>query len=317
MKHPIPEDLRRGIRESGARVVESREIQDATQYRLESGPDRATLNVYSTGRVLEGGKESGLKGLLRDWRLSHPAVKPGKAGGARAVGVHGTSARRRPGSPLEPSTPRVGTDEAGKGDYFGPLVVAGVRVLGEGASDGLRGIGVRDSKEMSDAQVEGTAPRIVELLGPENVRVVALSPPEYERRRVAAGDVNRLLGELNVGILGELQDEVELFVVDEFARSARSYIEGGVPRGVRLDVRPRAESDPAVAAASVLARARFLRELRDLSAEVGVPLPKGATHVAGAARRVYAKGGPEGLRGVAKVHFGTTRKVLGEGWEKG
>lgn len=315
MKHPIPEDLRRGIEASGARITEAREIQDATQYRLTNGPDRATLNVYSTGKVLEGGKESGLKGLLRDWRVSRAVA--GKAGSARRAVSKASAGRVSGAVEANLSTSRVGTDEAGKGDYFGPLVVAGVRVFGREVSQELLRLGVRDSKEIPDAKIEEMAPRIVELVGAENVRVVVLAPPEYERRRKAAGDINKLLGELNAHILDELKGEVELFIVDEFARRAREYIEPGVPRGIRLEVRPRAEDDPAVAAASILARARFLGELRRLSAEAGFPLPKGATHVAWAARRLYAEGGPEGLKRAAKVHFGTTQKVLGESWEKG
>ena len=97
---------------------------------------------------------------------------------------------------------------------------------------------------------------------------MSLSPPEYESRRQAAGNVNRLLGELDATIMGKLANEVEVVVVDEFARSARSYLEPFVPDGVRLEVRPRAEDDAAVAAASIVARARQLEEIERLSERV-------------------------------------------------
>jgi ribonuclease HIII len=207
-------------------------------------------------------------------------------------------------------TPRLGIDEAGKGDYFGPLVVAGVRITGGEQAKSLQEIGVRDSKEISVLGVGRLSERILETVGPKNVRVVSLSPPEYEVRREAAGNVNRLLGELDAGIIVELASEVEVVVVDEFARSARDHLEPFVPGGVRLEVRPRAEDDAAVAAASILARARQLEEIEHLSERVGFRLPLGATHVVDAGRRVVEELGEDGLAGVAKTHFATTRRVL-------
>lgn len=293
----IPEDLQTLLDRSGAVTTESREIPHGSQYRLARGPEEATLNVYRTGKVSVGGKQSGLRELLEGW----------KRGGS----AQPERARRWSGSPALDPTPRVGTDEAGKGDYFGPLVVAGVRVLGETAC-GLQRIGVRDSKTLGTAQATAISREILAEVGPENVSVVSLAPREYERRRAAAGNnVNKLLGELNVEIIGRLGSEVEVFVVDEFCRAARSYIEPWMPEGIRLEVRPRAEDDAAVAAASILARARYLEEMEEISREVGLELPRGATHVHGAARRVYRERGFEGLAEVAKVSFATTGKVVG------
>ncbi|HEV2744857.1 MAG TPA: hypothetical protein VGV91_16995, partial [Rubrobacter sp.] len=89
----------------------------------------------------------------------------------------------------------------------------------------------------------------------------------------------------------ELKDEVELVVVDQYARGARARLAPVVPPGVRLEVRPRAEDDAAVAAASILARARQLDEVDRLSEEVGFRLPLGATHVLDAGRRVVRERG--------------------------
>ncbi len=299
----IPGDLQSILDRSGAVTTESREIPHGSQYRLSRGPEEATLNVYRTGKVSVGGKQSGLRELLEGWKRGGSTL-PGKP-------------RRGSGSPELDLTPRVGTDEAGKGEYFGPLVVAGVRVLGE-AARGLQRIGVRDSKALGTAQATALSREILSEVGPENVCVVSLSPREYDRRRTAAGsNVNKLLGELNVEIIDKLQGEVEVFVVDEFGRSARSYIEPWMPEGVRLEVRPRAEDDAAVAAASILARARYLADLAEASREVGFELPRGSTHVHGAARRVYRERGFEGLAGVAKVSFATTGKVLGSAGSTG
>ncbi|MBD0354242.1 MAG: ribonuclease HIII, partial [Rubrobacteraceae bacterium] len=292
------EDLRRRIIAYGATVVEAREIAHATQYRLARGTEEATLNVYHTDKILEGGKPSGLRDLLRDWRLSQVGTGSGKA-------VTGAS------RPMPNSTPRVGTDEAGKGEYLGPLVVAGVRILGAEKDLKIRELGARDSKTLGLHQVPRIGVAIARLLGPENIRVVSLAPRVYEARRAAAGgNVNRLLGELNAQIISELKDEVEVAVVDAFGEKARSYLEPLVPEGVRLEVRPRAEDDAAVAAASILARARYLEEMEELSERVGFELPRGSTHVLEAARRVVEERGEEGLAEVAKIHFATTQQVL-------
>jgi ribonuclease HIII len=296
----IPDSLKRLLDASGAEISFDRSIDHGSQYRVTRGKDIATVNVYTTGKISTGGRPSPLLNLLEGWRQ------------AQAVQVGSKSRARKFASTGEPDgTPRVGTDEAGKGDYFGPLVVAGVRVvLAEKTARKLWQIGVKDSKILSVPGARELAWRILELVGAEDVRVVVLRPREYEARRRAAGDINKLLAEINVQILGELGTGVELFVVDEFAKAARSYIEPRLPPGVRLEVRPRAEDDVVVAAASVLARARYLEEMEALSEEVGFELPRGATHVLGAARRVVEERGEEGLAEVAKVHFSTTARVL-------
>lgn len=295
----IPDSLKRLLDASGAEISFGRDIDYGTQYRVTRGPDTAMVNVYTTGKISTGGRPSPLLDLLEGWRLNQAAE---------------TSAGKDPRGSARPAeldgTPRVGTDEAGKGDYFGPLVVAGVRVLGEEAARKLWETGARDSKTLSPLGARNLARCILESVGAENTSVVVLRPREYEVRRRTAGDINKLLAEINVQIFEELKAEVELFVVDEFAKAARSYIEPRLPSGVKLVIRPRAEDDVAVAAASVLARARYLEEMETLSEEVGFELPRGATHVLGAARRVVEERGEEGLAEVAKVHFGTTARVL-------
>lgn len=298
----LPSDLEKLLRDRGARVASSRPIDYGTQYKVSQGPDTVTLNVYErSGKVSTGGKASPLLAALEEWRSA-------RAGGG---GKGGVSATEQAAGAVLDATPRVGTDEAGKGDYFGPLVVAGVRVLGEEATRRLREAGARDSKTLSAMGARAMALRVLDAVGEDNVRVVVLGPEEYEARRVAAGNINKLLGEINVEILTELKDEVEVFVVDEFAKAARSYIQPSVPKGVRLVVRPRAEDDAAVAAASVLARSRYLEEMDNLSGIVGFELPRGATHVVSAGKRVVRERGEEALKEAAKVHFGTTEKVLG------
>ena len=296
MSNPIPEDLRRRIEDYGASVAGTREIDYGTQYFLERGQESARLNVYTTGKVAIQGKNSRLKDMLEGWKETREGGRRG-GGASRPVGA----------------TPRLGIDEAGKGDYFGPLVVAGARIPDAEVEESLIRIGVRDSKLLkSDERTRRISSRLLEMLGPENnVCVVALSPPEYEARREEAGNVNRLLAEIDAGIIEKLRDDVRVVVVDEFARDTRACLEPVMPEGVELEVRPRAEDDVAVAAASILARARFLEELGRLSGWAGFELPKGATHVLDAGRRVFGERGRAGLDEVAKTSFRTTEQIVG------
>ena len=295
----VPAALRLLLDREGVEIARSRPIDHGTQYDLTRDGETAKLNVYRTGKISTGGRASGLRDLLEGWRTSQTMV------GSRRVTTPHSGAR-----PLLDGTPRLGIDEAGKGDYFGPLVVAGVRIMDEEKAKKLQQIGVRDSKTVSVFGIRKIAGRILETVGQDNVRAVSLSPREYEARRGVAGNVNRLLGEIDAEILVELVDEVEAVIVDEFARSARSHLEPFVPEGVRLEVRTRAEDDAAVAAASIVARARQLEEMERLSDLVGFRLPLGATHVEDAGRRVVEELGEEGLAEVAKWHFATTRRVL-------
>ena len=295
----VPAELRLLLDTEGVEIAGSRPIDHGTQYDLTRNNETAKLNVYYTGKISTGGRDSGLRDLLEGWRTSRTKV------GSRRV-----STVLAGGRPVLEGTPRLGIDEAGKGDYFGPLVVAGVRITDEEKAKKLQEIGVRDSKTIGVVGIRRIADRIVETVGQNNVRVISLSPREYEARRSAAGNVNRLLGELDAEIIHELVDEVQIVVVDEYARSAREYLEPFVPEGVRLEVRTRAEDDAAVAAASVVARARQLEEMDRLSERVGFRLPLGATHVVEAGRRVVQERGEEGLAEVAKIHFATSRRVL-------
>jgi ribonuclease HIII len=298
-RNSIPQDLWLVLEEGGVRVAGHREIKYATQYRLECGPESVLLNMFTTGKVAIQGKNSELKDLLEN-RIAAWEEKRAGANGARS------------GSrPATDGTPRVGIDEAGKGDYFGPLVVAGVRITGEKVAKELQELGVRDSKTLSATAARPMASRILETVGLRNVCVVTLSPREYEARRSVAGNVNRLLDKLDAEIISKLKAEVELIVVDQYATSAWEHLKSFVPEGVRLEVRKRAEDDAAVAAASVVARARQLEEMDRLSEQVGFYLPRGSTEVIEPGLRVVRGAGEEGLKDVAKTSFGTTARILG------
>ncbi len=206
---------------------------------------------------------------------------------------------------------RVGTDESGKGDYFGPLVVAAVCVRGPADEEFLKRLGVRDSKKISDGRVVKLAAAITKELPYTRV---AIGPTRYNELYDKIGNLNRLLAWAHARALENILAEVPTVaraITDKFGDESyvrRALMKRG--RTVELIQKVRAEEDLAVAAASVVARAEFLRRLAALAQKVGLPLPKGASAAVEDAARliVRAKGRPV-LRTVAKVHFKTTSRL--------
>jgi len=205
----------------------------------------------------------------------------------------------------------IGTDEAGKGDYFGPLVVAGVYVTAATAVR-LRQIGVRDSKTLTDKRISALAGEIRRACPFD---VVAIGPERYNEMYVTIRNLNRLLAWAHARVIENLLQHVDCtrVVSDQFG-DERFLLNALMEKGKRVELvqRPRAEDDLAVAAASIIARAEFVQRLELLSKSVGVDLHKGAgPPVLVAGRRFVEKHGQDALVKVAKLHFKTTRQLTG------
>ncbi|MBM4255773.1 MAG: ribonuclease HIII [Deltaproteobacteria bacterium] len=206
---------------------------------------------------------------------------------------------------------QIGIDESGKGDYFGPLVIAGVYVPSV-QEDQLRAMGVRDSKTLSDAKATALATRIRSQC-PHTV--VAIGPERYNALHTSMKNLNRMLAWGHARAIENLLEKVDCHrvVADQFGDER--FLKNALMakgREVTLIQKPRAEEEVAVAAASILARAEFLRRLQELGSKYGVTLPKGASDsVIQAAKAFVQKYGAEALGQVAKLHFRTTQSVLG------
>lgn len=202
----------------------------------------------------------------------------------------------------------IGTDESGKGDYFGPLVVAAVYVSPKGRSE-MREGEVDDSKKLSDTTIQRLAGAIQEKLPHAIVR---LDPASYNARYQKEGNLNRLLASLHAQAILELAKKTRCrkVLTDQFGDESLVRLAlGADAKRFDLRQRPRAEEDPAVAAASILARNEFVRGMRELSQEFAVDLPLGAgPEVEQAARKFLNIHGRAKLGQVAKLHFKTTQK---------
>jgi len=258
------------------------------------------INLYRSGKLLVQGKAA------REWIefVLEPEVLKQVVLGYEDV--------------LDPEAiqPHMGIDESGKGDFFGPLVIASAYV-DEPLVEKLREIGVRDSKKISSDNVAlGMARDIRKILG-DRCAMVTIGPKAYNRMYAKIGNVNKMLAWGHARAIENLLEKVPdcpRALSDKFGPThqiERALM--GKGKKIRLDQRTKAESDPAVAAASILARAGFIYALMKMGKQHGFEVPKGASDkVRRAAERLVADKGPGILLDVAKCHFRTTDKVLSE-----
>lgn len=206
---------------------------------------------------------------------------------------------------------RIGLDESGKGDYFGPLVVGAVYV-DESTESKLIQMGVRDSKRLTKKRVEELAQQIKSLCPNSVVRV---DPNRYNDMYDEFKNLNKLLAWVHACALEIVLENVtcNLAVVDQFGKESvllNALREKG--RQIKVEQRPKGEQDSAVAAASILARAEFVQSMEQLSRSVGKPLPKGSSNleIITVGRDIVRNGGQSALAEVAKMHFKTTQTIM-------
>ncbi|HBA84034.1 MAG TPA: ribonuclease HIII [Verrucomicrobia bacterium] len=214
----------------------------------------------------------------------------------------------------EANQPHMGIDESGKGDFFGPMVIAAAYV-DETLVHALREMNVRDSKTItSDRKAEEMARDIRKLLG-ARFALVTVGPTAYNRLYAKMRSVNTILAWGHARAIENLLEKVPdcpRALSDQFGPThqiQRALLQKG--RSIKLEQRHKAESDMAVAAASVLARAGFLDALRKMGEKYGMTIPKGASvQVKAAACELIKKHGPQVLLEAAKCHFKTADEVL-------
>jgi len=206
---------------------------------------------------------------------------------------------------------RIGIDESGKGDYFGPLAIAAVMV-GPEDEDYLEEAGVKDSKRLTDKSIARLAAIIS---GRCKYSVVRVGPTRYNSLYEKIKNLNRLLAWGHSRALENVLEKspgCEIAISDQFGDESflmNALMKGG--RRVRLVQMPKAEQDIAVAAASIMARAEFVKAMDALSDDAGMRLPKGASdpNVAAVAKALLGRGGIEELSKYAKIHFKITKQV--------
>src|SRR3954462_1953390 len=209
--------------------------------------------------------------------------------------------------------PHFGIDESGKGDFFGPLVIAGVYVDREIAREFLDA-GIQDSKRIgSDKRIRDLANIIRSTPGAIG-DTVTIGADRYNDLYEKFGNLNSLLGWGHARVIENLlhrKPDCPRALSDKFADARvieRSLMQHG--QKIKMEQRTRAESDVAVAAASILAREAFIDWLHARSKTFGVKLGRGVSaDVKQTARDLVEKNGPDILRQIAKVHFKTAHEI--------
>ena len=205
----------------------------------------------------------------------------------------------------------IGTDESGKGDYFGPLVVAAVHIDSKSLAY-LSDLGIRDCKKVADNKVKKLA---VDIKNNCIFDVVVIGNAKYNELYKKFNNLNIMLGWAHARAIENVlnKTDCEYVLADKFA-DHKVILNSLMAKGktIKLEQRVRAEDDMAVAAASILARAEFLNRLAKMSKDLQMTFGKGASaQVLEQAKQFVAKNGSAALGDVAKLHFKTTKTVLG------
>ena len=296
-------------------VVKDKELPYGRQFQVVAGNEKVVLSVYKGKKGIStvwGGQE----GLLMDSAMA---------------AISSSSSKKSPDTNILNSEIKesisllencagfngvwVGSDESGKGDFFGPLVVAAVLVDTTIAEELIKA-GVKDCKILTDKEVQRLAP-IIKNFAPINV-VLALKPDmynyRYEQLRLEKKNLNHLLANGHISAIRKAvlqRTDCKYALVDQFSihSGIREALESEFPDLIVVEQK-RAEADIAVAAASVLARERFLTLMAELSILAGRALPKGGGETATAqAQEIKNKFGIKILEKLVKKHFSNYKKI--------
>ncbi|MGK5594941.1 MAG: ribonuclease HIII [Parachlamydiaceae bacterium] len=256
-----------------------------------------SCTLYTSGKLVVQGKEIAAfiefylePEILQSFTYSHPTVHLDMAA-------------------------RIGVDESGKGDFFGPLCIAGVYANGQDILL-LKELGVKDSKGLSDASIVKIAANIRQKL---SYHVVKINPLKYNQIYAQFHNLNRLLAWGHATVIEAMitKTDCHRVIIDQFANES-IVVDALTRKKISLDLtqRHRAEEDLVVAAASILARDAFIQGLQLLSEKFQIKLPKGASsQVIAAGMKFAQKHGKNALENVAKKHFKTLDVILAKATE--
>ncbi len=263
------------------------------QYTLFSAKKKGiSVSLYQSGKLMVQGKEMGEfiefylePEILKNFTYTNPEEYVDRA-------------------------PHIGTDEAGKGDFFGSLCIAGVYADEEGILRLLK-MGIKDNKKLSDKKTLEFAKEIKSEFAHHILRI---NPPKYNELYSKFRNLNHLLAWAHATIVDQMTTKsgCSKVIIDQFA--SKTLITSAIEKkkqNLCLNIHPRAEEDVVVAAAAILARSAFLDSLDLLGEDIGFILPKGASaKTKEVGREIVQKHGALGLEKVCKKHFQTYEEVL-------
>lgn len=282
------------------------EIKDIENGIFRANNRNFTVTLYKTGTLLIQGKNH--SDFIQELISAKIIIEPLKTN---------PSTFKKPSQKEQGILPKaqhlkewIGTDESGKGDYFGPLVIAGVMVKRQDV-DTLLALGVKDSKKLSDQKIENLSFSIKDLCA---YSVVTINPEKYNELMEKIKNLNNLLAWGHARVIENILEKFhcEYVISDQFGNE--NLIKNALMKKgqtITLHQQHRAEEDVAVACASILARNEFVKKLRTLGSQYKIPLPKGASNeIILIGKSFVKKYGCEKLGFVAKLHFKTTKEII-------
>lgn len=204
---------------------------------------------------------------------------------------------------------RIGVDESGKGDFLGPLVIAGV-VADKNNEEKFIKLGIKDSKQINDGAILKLSAHIKNN---SVFDVIVINPSKYNELYASFKNLNKLLAWGHASVIENILKKTDCknAICDKFG-DERFILNALKTKGKQINLiqRTKAEEDIAVAAASILARAEFVRRMAQMSKKYDINLPKGCNEsVKAASRKIIEKYGKETLKDVAKIHFKTYNEL--------
>ncbi|GGM26955.1 ribonuclease HIII [Paraliobacillus quinghaiensis] len=289
------------------------EMKQTYQSMLKTAPQGAifsattsniTITAYKSGKVLFQGSNPEIE--AKKWGTVEEATKEPK---------------KKPTHGFEPypglfNQSHIGSDEAGTGDYFGPVTVAAVYVKAE-QMNMLQELGVKDSKNLTDSTIQTIAKKLLQLKIPYSL--VILHNEKYnqlQKRGWTQGKIKTMLHHQAITkVLQKIAPKEPMgILIDQFSQPSvyqkhlRSE-DAKLQKNVHFMTKAESHSI-AVAAGSIIARASFVQEMNKLSTKAGVTLPKGASaKVDRVAGKILDRGGIEELEKYSKIHFANTKKA--------
>ena len=270
-----------------------------THYAFKADHLKLNLAAYTSGKVVVAGK--GTEDFVRD------VIEPEITGAAK-LGYDEV---------LHPDwfESHAGLDESGKGDFFGPVIAATV-IADKSAIEEWRKAGAQDSKKMAESKIIELDRLIRETKGAAVATCFCRTMTRYNELMGRPGaNLNRLLAWQHATALSDAlaRKPVKWGLLDQFSEQplVQRELAKKEIKDFELRMRTKAEEDPVVAAASIVARAEYVRQMHALSKKFGAKLQKGAGPLVKAqAEEIIRQFGAPALRDFAKLHFRTAYEVV-------
>lgn len=300
-KYDYYEYMRDKFTKSGIDVSPYEEINYGLQFSIFIKEDKCLIRIYESKK---NGIRCDLSQIKNEENLK--LIEVLMETGSLKIGQKEAKTVRKS---EEPEIELIGTDESGKGDYFGPLVIAGVYADIE-TKKKLKEMGAADSKTLSDSKIQRLAEEITSIC---KYSVVTVSNKRYNEMYEEIKNLNKLLAWGHARVIENMLELVDCSnaLSDQFGNPElikNALMSKG--KKINLEQRPRAEENVVVAAASIIARNEYVKAMNKLSEEYEMEFPKGgSSKVVEAAREFVLSHGKEELSKVAKLHFVITGKI--------